>query len=1845
MDTRVELQKNDRLSFPGMECTIDRSVGRGSNVIVYVGRYRDSQNPELFHRVLIRELFPYDQKGGISRDPGGSIQIVSAARPLYEMNRRTFLRGNEVHIRLLEKIPEKIDLNINTFEYHHTLYSLIGYTGGRNLYEELAQNSGKDRDTSGTELLLHSVRILKGALDVLQAFHQSGYLHLDISPDNILLIGEGKKERVTLIDYNSVHRIDEIQEGKSVYYSTKDGFTAPEVRMGRNTQIREWTDLYSMTAVLYLLLTGRKLTSAQMIGTAPVGIDPSVSPFLKDCPETVLSLLRRILRRGLAVTPRKRYQKAAQLLEDLTELEDRILGRGITHWALWEAGRERIRRSLKENPALGYLMDEKKIYPLYAETEDGTRIPLLQYNRDPWFHRRSGTETPDHDSKSIPLNPKSRSEESDHESRSEVSDQQQQFRSEGCGQSDHPSCRHAPLLLLGGGGTGKTTALLRLACGQSGRYAPSSTVVYYISLYGYRDREQNYICDRLLESLRFKPQTDSMESARRELLQLLDKPCGKDNCAGHTVSRRSRDSFLFLLDGLNEASGDITPLLEEIHMLAGLAGVRIILTSRSDPGDPLFQKLSLCRLEQTQVRKILADEGILPPDNMEVIDLLSFPLLLSMYIRTVQSGEKHLRLESREQLLTDYFDAILEKEKRDLPADQPFAMGIEAAVTFLLPEIAALIRKKQHSLTGQELLPLIIDCYKDLPHRALTAVYPDWIGHTSELRLGAASADEWYGAAVLGILWKRLGLLVRDENGAFRILHQLIEDHLAEKSRQFHVRFDREKKIRWAWRGIIAGVIVILLLAWFGKYNYTVRRKLASQNEEILKNNEEIRRNNEELSRNRQEILDNQQVILDKQQQVLRNESIALASSSEAKLRSGDRGAALLEAWQALPSQDNERPYVAEAEAALAKALYCYETDRYHPAQTIRWTDELLGCALSENGDYFVTLEEFGKLSCFDVKTGQALWWKNTSFKRERSVFSTVYSEKNGTTIKKETDFPYIKVIEQYEAVFCAGDRETAALYSLSNGKILWSLSESYPYYNMTPHSSDFMIETVDVSADKESFVLGVLEERYLRSAGSGKTDGPDSTAAGLSAGTDDPDVPDAGTDDPDGADAGTDDPDGADAESNDSGTLLYTRHLLHFNMRTGELLSSSGPVEITEEVQDLCSWAGRGTFSDDGRYYVVLHFKEEDLDQIIGMDLSNGKIIRGPSITRPDTGYSLDCIVMLQHVSGRPSGSEAGAVSEDGVFYYCSKYDWRDSYGFIGKTAVGFAATGKNEPDGWLFMRETELPGNPCHYPEMIAFEDAFYLLSEDGALRLGRDGEEDRVRFDKAAAGFARDQKDSSIVYLFNADGTVNSFSLKRFRIHPLAPDYESRGGAAMEEVSRANEFFYTLLGESISETKGFGRAPLPVCLFPDSDSHKAVICSFFEDSRIAVPDAGTGFSKVLPDGDIYTMPDGNGFLSVELVLLDKDENDDRKRSLNGILYQTDGKICDRFSFDPGPSLYSLSSTPMRISSDGSWLYCKDFLYHLKEHRLITAGSLLPEDDSTALRNYCMADLEEGLLSASWFDQSLHLWIDGKPAGTKKPEDDQYHHLPYSLNDSSSTYFRRLTAGSNQLFILCCSQSDHYVSTAHGTGNATDYFLVYQKEEDRWVRIENESALRGFPFVASAGRRPWFAALDESGTLTIYDAAAGKSVQKIYAGSEPLAVKDMRFIMDDRYILVLTSSGSVKYEIFSTENGEKVYTFRPEKDDPQRTDLNIYEDPENSLLYIMNRGGGMTGVCVNTDSWTNMFEIPHLCCVLNDNTCIVCRDHQEFAKYPLYTLGEMMTMAETILMEEGRLPRPGSQ
>lgn len=199
MDSRIVLEQGTALRFPGMACRIDSFVGKGSNAIVYMGSYPDEQFQELRHKVLIKELFPFEPRGQIYRAPAGDVCWTADAAATMALHRLSFNRGNEVHLKLLEASPEEIGANINTFSLHQTLYSVLGFSGGRSLDKELEGM----REKEGS-LPVHVHRMLD-ILDVLEVFHQSGFLHLDISSDNILLIGDGRRERVTLIDYNSVH--------------------------------------------------------------------------------------------------------------------------------------------------------------------------------------------------------------------------------------------------------------------------------------------------------------------------------------------------------------------------------------------------------------------------------------------------------------------------------------------------------------------------------------------------------------------------------------------------------------------------------------------------------------------------------------------------------------------------------------------------------------------------------------------------------------------------------------------------------------------------------------------------------------------------------------------------------------------------------------------------------------------------------------------------------------------------------------------------------------------------------------------------------------------------------------------------------------------------------------------------------------------------------------------------------------------------------------------------------------------------------------------------------------------------------------------------------------------------------------------------------------------------------------------------------------------------------------------------------------------------------------------------------------------------------------------------------
>lgn len=708
MDNRIILEQGTTLLFPGMTCRIDSFVGKGSNAIVYMGSYPDEQLRDLRHRVLIKELFPFEPHGQICRDAAGNICCAADAVPTMELHRLSFQRGNEVHLKLLEGSPEEIGANINTFSLHRTLYTVLGFAGGRSLDRELEGAGGAE-----VPLSVHVQRML-GILDVLETFHRSGFLHLDISPDNILLIGGGRRERISLIDYNSVHTLREIRDGEAVYYSAKEGFTAPEVRAGKIAEIGYPTDLYALTAVFYRMLSGRHLSILQTVrGQVP---DVAETPCLITMPDTVCSMVRKILKRGLAVLAAKRYQTVQQMRSDLEELRDRIEGRGITHPALWETGRANILRVIRRNPALEYISREEKLYPVLGETGSGETIVLDTLMQ--WMMSAEGTS----------------------------------------------------VFLLGSGGAGKTTALMRAAYLQPSKYSGAEPAVTYLSLYGYTGGSGTHIKDLILQELRFKPGTESIEMARHELVQLLSFPM--------YTRKGERPKLVILLDGLNEIHGDAGELLQEIVELSEMPGVRILLSGRSDVGEIPFPRIMLRPLDRSEVVRILGENGVLVPEKDEIGELLRSPMMLSIYVTTVLNQERQDAIQSREQLLEKYLAAICVKAVRELPESERERWQIEAALYYVLPELAKLMRAKNRAVSDQDMLPSLEKCYRRMGKREMTKIFPQWIGHMADIRGGTTEAEAWYGLMVHRILWRELGLIVRDEQGKYRISHELIEAYL-----------------------------------------------------------------------------------------------------------------------------------------------------------------------------------------------------------------------------------------------------------------------------------------------------------------------------------------------------------------------------------------------------------------------------------------------------------------------------------------------------------------------------------------------------------------------------------------------------------------------------------------------------------------------------------------------------------------------------------------------------------------------------------------------------------------------------------------------------------------------------------------------------------------------------------------------------------------------------------------------------------------------------------------------------------------------------------------------------------
>jgi len=178
----------------------------------------------------------------------------------------------------------------------------------------------------------HATRIIRDAALGLQAAHQKGIVHRDISPDNLLLVNEDGRETTKVIDFGIALPNLEIGQkmtatntflGRPEYCSPEQcGMLADgEVLDGRS-------DIYSLGITFYQMLTGHlpyEARNAQEYFLKHISEPPKpLTEFLS--PGEFARPLNRILERMLAKRRDERYPSLAEFLNDLEQLENAEAG-------------------------------------------------------------------------------------------------------------------------------------------------------------------------------------------------------------------------------------------------------------------------------------------------------------------------------------------------------------------------------------------------------------------------------------------------------------------------------------------------------------------------------------------------------------------------------------------------------------------------------------------------------------------------------------------------------------------------------------------------------------------------------------------------------------------------------------------------------------------------------------------------------------------------------------------------------------------------------------------------------------------------------------------------------------------------------------------------------------------------------------------------------------------------------------------------------------------------------------------------------------------------------------------------------------------------------------------------------------------------------------------------------------------------------------------------------------------------------------------------------------------------------------------------------------------------------
>lgn len=237
---------------------LDRVIGVGGMAAVYEATHRNR------NRVAIKLLHPE-----LSLDDG---------------TRSRFLR--EGYVANTIRHPGAVQILDDDTTEEGVAFLVMELLQGESVEERIIRKGGLLEPAE-------SLAIVSQVLEVLAAAHDQGVVHRDIKPDNLFLTLEGQ---LKVLDFG----IARLNQGDS--RATKVGsfmgtpaFCAPEQARGRWDEVDSRTDIYSVGATLFTMLTGAHVheaeTSSEQLALAISATARSLKSVCPNAPKDLVELV------------------------------------------------------------------------------------------------------------------------------------------------------------------------------------------------------------------------------------------------------------------------------------------------------------------------------------------------------------------------------------------------------------------------------------------------------------------------------------------------------------------------------------------------------------------------------------------------------------------------------------------------------------------------------------------------------------------------------------------------------------------------------------------------------------------------------------------------------------------------------------------------------------------------------------------------------------------------------------------------------------------------------------------------------------------------------------------------------------------------------------------------------------------------------------------------------------------------------------------------------------------------------------------------------------------------------------------------------------------------------------------------------------------------------------------------------------------------------------------------------------------------------------------------------------------------------------------------------------------